>query len=89
MKYVSLSVERMSLPHPLLMPPPQSTAKPNTNPAAYPAIAGNPAAFAQWSNALTNPATYLQMMRLGMDPNSYARTGSQAISPASLIDYQP
>ena len=68
--------------------PLRSTAEANTNPTTYPALAGNPAAFAQWSNAMTSPATYLGLMQLGMEPNSYARTASQVMNPTSLHSYQ-
>ncbi len=97
MKYILLSVALFAFAGlaqadestpPAAAATPQSTAEANTNPAAYPVIAGNPAAFAQWSNAMMNPAMYLTMMKMGMDPNSYARTASEAMNPASLIGYQ-
>jgi outer membrane protein OmpA-like peptidoglycan-associated protein len=66
---------------------PQSAADQMFNPAAYPAIAGNPAAFAQWSAAMANPATSMAMMQQGMQPETYARMMAAMMNPAMLQNY--
>jgi outer membrane protein OmpA-like peptidoglycan-associated protein len=66
---------------------PQSAAEQTLNPAAYPALMGNPAAFAQWSAAMANPATSMAMMQQAMEPNTYARMMSEMMNPAALQNY--
>lgn len=47
----------------------------------------DPAAFAQWSAAMMNPATSMALMQQGMDPNAYARMLSGMMNPASMQNY--
>lgn len=47
----------------------------------------DPAAFAQWSGAMMNPATSLALMQQGMDPNAYARMMAGMMNPAAMQNY--
>jgi hypothetical protein len=66
---------------------PQAWAEKMTDPTRNAAAFKDPAAFAQFTNAMMNPATSLALMQQGMDPNAYARLMSGMMNPAAMQNY--
>lgn len=66
---------------------PQAWAEKMTDPTRNASAFKDPAAFAQFANAMMNPATSMALMQQGMDPNAYARLMSGMMNPASMQNY--
>jgi hypothetical protein len=79
-----LAILSLSLAPQVYAENPVGTADRMLDPTRNASAFKDPKAFAEWTNAMMNPATSMALTQKGMDPNTYTRMLAGIMNPAAM-----